>query len=524
MTAAEPSRKVDVPPTQGGMPSDPEAEQLTLAALMVDPSAIERLSLAPSDFYDEAHRLIYGAMYQLHNEGIPFEPTFLKKELQRVEFGSETAFDRIGGVATLHGILKLSADTRSTVVCNAQHYASLLREKSLRRRLADFGHELIGRSHNGQATGELLDFVQSQANDVEQWANGSGLATKPELTPRAIGELIGIHPNLRPPVIHGLLRQGETLNVIASPKVGKSWLVADLALSIVTGRKWLGLYEVEAGKVLIVDNELHGETIAYRVGKVAEAMGLVQSDYADSLHVINLRGCLTDIYDLGPRVLNRIEPGTYRLIVLDALYRFIPSGVSENDNSAIAQVYNQIDAYALQLECGFACVHHSTKGNQAGKSVTDVGAGAGSQSRATDSHLVLRPHVETDAVVLDAAVRSWPPVKPMALRWEWPLWTPDSDLDPTALKTDRDRQQTADRSADVAAMETDILDTFNHFPDGATQRDVRGRVGKGKAFEAAWLSLTNSGKLTECEVTKSNRQKYPGFKRVYEDDTAVSDT
>ncbi len=354
-------------------------------------------------------------------------------------------------------------------------------------------------------------------------AEQKSAARSASLIVQSIGELIGEHPSLRPPVIHGLLRQGETMNVIASPKVGKSWLVADLSLAIVTGRKWLDLYEVEAGKVLIIDNELHDETIAYRVNKVAEALGLVQRDYADSLHVVTLRGCLTDIYDLGPRVLDRIEPGTYRLIGMDALYRFIPSGVSENDNSAIAQVYNQIDAYALQLDCGFACVHHSTKGNQAAKSVTDVGAGAGSQSRATDTHLILRPHVETDAVVLDAAVRSWPPVKPMALRWEWPLWTPDTDLDPTALKTERDRRQTADRSADVATKEKQILDTFVHFPDGATQRNIRERAGKGKIFEAAWLSLTNSGKLTECEVTKSNRQKYPGFKRVYEDDSDNSD-
>ena len=339
----------------------------------------------------------------------------------------------------------------------------------------------------------------------------------PPLAIRTIGELIDKHPQLRPPVIHGLLRQGETMNVISSPKVGKSWLVADLALSIVSGNKWLDVFDVEPGRVLLIDNELHGQTIAYRIGKVAEALELLPSDYAEFLHVVPLRGCLTDIIGLGPRLLDRIEPHTYRLIVLDALYRAIPAGTDENSNSAIAQVYNTIDGYALQLGCGFACVHHTTKGSQSNKSITDVGAGAGSQARATDTHLILRPHTEPDAVVLDAAVRSWPPVEPVALRWQWPIWTPDTDLDPTALRSERATQQATDQQAAVAAKVNDILSTFVHFPDGATQRDIRDRVGRGKAFEAAWLSVCNSGKVTECEVIKANKQKYAGFKRVYQD-------
>ena len=37
-------------------------------------------------------------------------------------------------------------------------------------------------------------------------------------------ELLDRNPALHLPVIHGLLRQGETLNLIAAPKIGKSWL------------------------------------------------------------------------------------------------------------------------------------------------------------------------------------------------------------------------------------------------------------------------------------------------------------
>jgi len=45
--------------------------------------------------------------------------------------------------------------------------------------------------------------------------------------------------------------------------------------------------------------------------------------------------------------------------------------------------------------------HHRQRAAQ-GKAITDVGAGAGSQSRATDTHLVLRPHEEEKQPEWDA--------------------------------------------------------------------------------------------------------------------------
>jgi hypothetical protein len=110
--------------------------------------------------------------------------------------------------------------------------------------------------------------------------------------------------------------------------------------------------------------------------------------------------------------------------------------MDENDNGTMASLYNHIDRYANLLRCSFVLIHHSTKGNQSAKSVTDVGAGAGSQSRAADAHVVLRPHEEDDAVVLDAAVRSWAPCQPRCLRWSFPVWSPADDLDPTQLRAE----------------------------------------------------------------------------------------
>jgi len=257
-----------------------------------------------------------------------------------------------------------------------------------------------------------------------------------EAAPIGVQDLVDAHPKLRPPVIHGLLREGETMNIIASPKTGKSWLTLDLAIAVATGRPWLGRYATEAGDILIIDNELHRETSAHRIPKVASARDVAMREIGQRIFIDNLRGRLRDIDKLGP-YFESLEPGRYRVIILDAFYRFMPQGGDENDNGTMANIYNRIDSFADRLRCCFVLIHHSTKGSQSGKSVTDVGAGAGAQSRATDTHLVLRPHEEDGVVVLDAAVRSWPPVEPTCLRWDFPVWTVEEGLDPTQLKSER---------------------------------------------------------------------------------------
>lgn len=266
--------------------------------------------------------------------------------------------------------------------------------------------------------------------------------------PPSLGKLVQSYPALRPPVIHGLLREGETMNVIASTKLGKSWLVIDLALAIAGGRPWLGMETVK-GDVLIIDNELHCETSANRIPKVAAARGIAFNEVAEHLFIENLRGQLKDLRLLGG-YFGALQPGRFKVIILDAFYRFLPVKTDENDNGAMARLYNYLDAYAERLKCAFILIHHTSKGNQSLKEITDVGAGAGSQARATDTHLILRRHEEEDAVVMEAVVRSWPPLEPRCLRWGFPLWHPADELSPDALKKEPGKK-TSEKHEDCEA-------------------------------------------------------------------------
>jgi hypothetical protein len=151
-----------------------------------------------------------------------------------------------------------------------------------------------------------------------------------------------------------------------------------------------------------------------------------------NIDTFSMRGKLRDIVSLGD-VFKSLPTDRYKLAILDAFYRTLPAGTDENDNGAIANIYNLIDYYAEYLKCAFVLIHHSSKGNQALKSVTDVGSGAGAQSRAADTHLVIRPHEFEDTFVMESAIRSWAPIEPMPLRWQWPLFIPAENVDVTKL-------------------------------------------------------------------------------------------
>lgn len=332
-------------------------------------------------------------------------------------------------------------------------------------------------------------------------------------------DLIQRHQSLRPPVIHGLLREGESMNIIAPPKTGKSWLVMDLAFSLARGMPWLGIYPTEPGEVLILDNELHPETSASRVRTVMQARG-VPFDVAGRVTIENLRGKLMDIGTLGP-FFRSIEAGKYRLVILDAFYRFMPREWDENDNGTMAAVYNLLDSYSAHLGCAMVCIHHASKGNQSGKSVTDVGAGAGAQSRAADTHLVMRAHEQRGAIVLDAAVRSWAPIEPRCFRFKFPVFDLAEDLDPSMLaglpKRKGSRQEQPEEpvgDADpwtVDRLVAECVPEGGEFSRLAIESNAIAKGVGASAFDRLWESARNklAARRVQGGVLYSRKQGVP---------------
>lgn len=353
------------------------------------------------------------------------------------------------------------------------------------------------------------EFADLKERIIQRGEIADCVANGKQIDKFTLGSLVEKYPKLQPPVVEGLLREGEVGNIVSVPKVGKSWGVYGLGVSIVMGWDWLGRFPVSQGRVLLIDNELHPSTLAQRIPKVATAMGESRNAFFshdqlfDGFDVWSLRGNLRTLEELGSEF-DSIEPGYYKLVIFDAKYRFALAGVSENDNAAETIVANTLDKYAAKMNAALLMVHHASKGTQSDKRVTDIGAGAGAQSRAADCHIVLREHEDEGLMVLDAAVRSFPPVESLALRWDYPLWIPDDTADVRALKGKKTKGEERQTERDNEAKRT-IAKILIDGP--ATARQIRTKTGFGPDRVNRLMNLLASDGVTTSQEVEIKGNK-----------------
>lgn len=325
-------------------------------------------------------------------------------------------------------------------------------------------------------------------------ASNDHLDGQQEPHPLMPADLLRDYPELRQELIHNVLRRGEVGNIIAAPKTRKSWLMLALAVAYAMGWPWLEMFQCAGGRVLLLDLELHKETLAKRLRDVLYALRLSVEDLGDRLHVECLRGRQFDIVHLAEYA-GRVGSGRYDLVLIDPLFKLLPRDADENANVQMSNLYSSLMAVAENMQAGILLVHHLAKGDNAGKALTDLGAGAGAQSRACDAHLTLREHAEPDCVVFDGVVRSWPPISPLSLRWQYPQWMPAPELDPTHLKQRSSRSPKKAEKPPVDPVKPVEAWTPQRFATAFIGNDPKMRGGIIAEARAVGLSLKQAESL-----------------------------
>jgi hypothetical protein len=258
---------------------------------------------------------------------------------------------------------------------------------------------------------------------VKKFSDLQATLDRPPLACIKASDLVAKYCEPRRDVVLGLIRQGDVINVIGGPKTRKSFFVMQLALAVANGAPFVGRETIK-GRVCVIDNELRGDDLARRLKAMATATGLS----LEGIELLTLRGKLADLATIQKAVCGFSE--RYSLIIIDAFYKTLPKGTDENSNSDVTSLYVLLDETAEKTDSALAVVHHTSKGSQAGKSVTDMGSGAGAQSRSVDVHIVLRDHEDKDTVVLQAVIRAQPPIEPVCLTFRYPLWEVARDKNP----------------------------------------------------------------------------------------------
>lgn len=252
-----------------------------------------------------------------------------------------------------------------------------------------------------------------------------------------LSELSAIYP---PVLIEGLLHQGERLVIVAPSKAFKSWLLMELAVSIITGLPFLGKFKTHVVPVVHMDYELMQATIRKRCELIAAARGVAGNDFLKLLKVMPLKG---------KRMLNfrndfRLPKVQAFLIKLfkgfnAGLYDFDPlykagCGQDENSNSDWEEIMAAFDYVSMETSASMAATHHFAKGSYIDKEPMDRAAGAGViAGRAPGVTMIFTPHKEPFCYTVDTRAREFAAVPSFVIRRNHPLMTEDSSLDPAEL-------------------------------------------------------------------------------------------
>lgn len=202
-------------------------------------------------------------------------------------------------------------------------------------------------------------------------------------------------PDLAPPLIDGVLRQGHKMLIAGPSKAGKSFLLIQLCISLAEGRPWLG-WPCAQGKVLYVNLELDRASCLHRFRDVYQALHWEPRGLRN-LDIWNLRGKAVPMDKLAPKLIRRAAKRGYLAIVIDPIYKVITG--DENSAEQMAQFCNQFDLVCTELGCAVIYCHHHSKGAQGGKRSMDRASGSGVFARDPDAMLDLIELEVTEGLV-----------------------------------------------------------------------------------------------------------------------------
>ena len=238
--------------------------------------------------------------------------------------------------------------------------------------------------HTGQPSFEAWqDWLEGQADDLPDT--------------ESLADTFGHLPELSPPLIAGVLRQGHKLLLAGPSKAGKSFALIELSICIAEGAKWLGRWACAPGRVLYVNLELDRASCLHRFADVYQALGL-PPDHVDRIDLWNLRGASVPMDKLAPKLIRRAKNRNYIAVILDPIYKVLTG--DENAADQMAKFCNQFDLICRQLGCAVVYCHHHSKGVQGGKRSMDRASGSGVFARDPDALLDMTELVPTEAIRL----------------------------------------------------------------------------------------------------------------------------
>ena len=226
-------------------PQNIEAEEGILGGILVDSNALERVvdTIAPEDFYVNAHRLIFEAALELYRTLIPCDLMTLSSLLS-----DRGQLEAIGGRSKLTQLVG-----RTVSAVNIDAIAKIVVEKAVSRKLIAVGNEIAALGWDQTESLESrLDKAEEKVFAVSSEHRTHSSKNSPEPTSESVARVYSqfehMAANGAPPsiatdfydldkMLHGGFYPGDLIVIGGRPSMGKSLLGCTLAYQVAATHK-----------------------------------------------------------------------------------------------------------------------------------------------------------------------------------------------------------------------------------------------------------------------------------------------
>lgn len=142
-------------------PQNIEAEQSVLGAMLIEKEAIPKVMeiLRDTDFYREAHRVIFNAMLELYNKNEAVDMITVTEILKR-----DNKLEDVGGIAYVTSL----ANAVPTAT-NVTYHASIIEEKSILRQLVSVSTQIASMGY--EANDDVKNIIDSAESKILEISN-----------------------------------------------------------------------------------------------------------------------------------------------------------------------------------------------------------------------------------------------------------------------------------------------------------------------------------------------------------------
>ena len=261
-------------------PQNIEAEQSVLGAILLDKEVLSNVTeiISAQDFYRDDHREIFEAIVDLYDRAEPIDLITVSEQLKM-----RGSLDSVGGIEYLTNLANMVPTT-----ANAKHYAKIVEEKSILRRLIRASSEIVKMGYEAsEEVSYVLDKAEKSIFDVLQKRNNQGFSPIKEVLIDTFNRLEELYNNKG--YITGIatgftdldyktagLQNSDLILIAARPAMGKTSFVLNIAqYAAIHGKVPVAIFSLEMSKEQLVNRILCSEAMVdsqkIRTGKLEDS-------------------------------------------------------------------------------------------------------------------------------------------------------------------------------------------------------------------------------------------------------------